>query len=204
MTHIRKINHTLAVLALACLTLTTAACSDDDNSSETPAPQEQEQEQPLTLRDMAGSYTGTFDFTAEPSELNPNPEPQTGIAVSLEVSEAGAVHFPEFPAAELVKALLGDSASEVIAMLGTVTYDATIGTPTADASKLTAALTTPDLVISLMAGALQVQIEIEAPEQLSYTKEGNLAFTLKTLRCTLGDGAPMDLVNTLKFTVQKQ
>ena len=201
MTHIRKITNTLAAVALACLTLVSTACSDDDDNN-TPAPDKQGEA--LTLQDAVGSYTGTFDFTAEPSELNPNPEPQTGIAVSLEVTEEGAIHVPEFPAAELVKTLLGDSASGVIAMLGTVTYDATIGTPTADASKLTAALTTPDLVISLMAGALKVQIAIEAPEQLSYTKEGNLTFTLKTIRFTLGDGTPTDLVNTLKFTVQKQ
>lgn len=201
MTHIRKITNTLAAVALACLTLVSAACSDDDDNN-TPAPDKQGEA--LTLQDAVGSYTGTFDFTAEPSELNPNPEPQTGIAVSLEVTEEGTLHFAEFPAATLVKALLGDSAPDVIAMLGTVTYDTTIGTPTADASKLTAALTTPDLVISLMAGALKVQIAIEAPEQLSYTKEGNLAFTLKTIRFTLGDGTPTDLVNTLKFTVQKQ
>lgn len=201
MTHIRKITNTLAAVALACLTLASAACSDDDDNN-TPAPDKQGEA--LTLQDVAGSYAGTFDFTAEPSELNPKPEPQADIAVSLEVNEKGTLHFAEFPAATLVKALLGESASGVIAMLGTVTYDATIGTPTADASKLTAALTTPDLVISLMAGALKVQIAIEAPEQLSYTKEGNLVFTLKTLRCTLGDGAPMDLVNTLTFTVQKQ
>lgn len=201
MTHIRKITNTLAAVALACLTLASAACSDDDDNN-TPAPDKQGEA--LTLQDVAGSYAGTFDFTAEPSELNPNPEPQTGIAVSLEVTEKGTLHFAEFPAATLVEALLGDAASGVIAMLGTVTYDAAIGTPTADASKLTAALTTPDLVLSLMAGALKVQIAIEAPEQLSYTKEGKLAFTLKTLRCTLGDGDPMDLVNTLTFTVQKQ
>lgn len=201
MTHIRKITNTLAAVALACLTLVSTACSDDDDNN-TPAPDKQGEA--LTLQDAVGSYTGTFDFTAEPSELNPNPEPQTGIAVSLEVTEEGTLHFAEFPAATLVKTLLGDSASGVIAMLGTVTYDATIGTPTADASKLTAALTTPDLVISLMAGALEVQIAIEAPEQLSYTKEGNLTFTLKTIRFSLGDGAPTDLVNTLKFTVQKQ
>lgn len=202
MTHIRKITNTLAAVALACLTLASAACSDDDDNN-TPAPDKQGEA--LTLQDVAGSYAGTFDFTAEPSELNPKPEPQTGIAVSLEVTEKGTLHFAEFPAATLVKALLADSASDVIAMLGTVTYDATIGTPTADASKLTAALTTPDLVISLMAGALKVQIAIEAPEQLSYTKGGgDLTFTLKTLRCTLNDEAPMDLVNTLTFTVQKQ
>lgn len=201
MTHIRKITNTLAAVALACLTLVSTACSDDDDNN-TPAPDKQEEA--LTLQDAVGSYTGTFDFTAEPSELNPNPEPQTGIAVSLEVTEEGTLHFAEFPAATLVKTLLGDSASGVIAMLGTVTYDTTIGTPTADASKLTAALTTPDLVISLMAGALKVQIAIEAPEQLSYTKEGNLTFTLKTIRFSLGDGTPTDLVNTLKFTVQKQ
>ena len=201
MTHIRKITNTLAAAALACLTLVSTACSDDDDNN-TPAPDKQGEA--LTLQDAVGSYTGTFDFTAEPSELNPNPEPQTGIAVSLEVTEEGTLHFAEFPAAELVKTLLGDSASGVIAMLGTVSYDATIGTPTADASKLTAALTTPDLVISLMAGALKVQIAIEAPEQLSYTKEGNLTFTLKTIRFSLVDGTPTDLVNTLKFTVQKQ
>lgn len=169
MTHIRKITNTLAAVALACLTLASAACSDDDDNN-TPAPDKQGEA--LTLQDVAGSYAGTFDFTAEPSELNPKPEPQTDIAVSLEVNEKGTLHFAEFPAATLVEALLGDAASGVIAMLGTVTYDAAIGTPTADASKLTAALTTPDLELSLMAGALKVQIAIEAPEQLSYTKGG--------------------------------
>lgn len=201
MTHIRKITNTLAAVALACLTLVSTACSDDDDNN-TPDPDKQGEA--LTLQNAAGSYSGTFDFTAEPSELNPNPEPQTGIAVSLEVTGEGTLHFAEFPAATLVKALLGDSASGVIAMLGTITYDATIGTPTADASKLTAALTTPDLEISLMAGAMKVQIAIKAPEQLTFTKEGTLTFTLETVNCSINGADPMSLVNTLTFTVQKQ
>ena len=117
MTHIRKITNTLAAVALACLTMTTVACSDDDDNT-TPDPDQQEQEQALTLQDLVGSYTGTFDFTAEPSALNPTPQAQNDIAVSVEVTEEGAVHFAEFPAATLVTALLGEEAAgSLIAML---------------------------------------------------------------------------------------
>lgn len=202
MTHIRKITNTLAAVALACLTLTSTACSDDDDNS-TPDPDKQEQGQTLTLQDAVGSYTGTFDFTSEPSTLNPAPQSQNDIAVSLEVTEEGAVHFAEFPAATLVTALLGEEAAgSLIDMLGTITYDATIGTPTADATKLSAALTTPALTINLMGGMMKVEITIESPEQLTYTKEGGLTFTLKTTKASI-NGEEMELVNTLTFDVKK-
>lgn len=202
MTHIRKITNTLAAVALACLTMTTVACSDDDDNA-TPNPDQQEQEQALTLQDLVGSYTGTFDFTAEPSALNPAPQAQNDIAVSVEVTEEGAVHFAEFPAATLVTALLGEEAAgSLIAMLGTITYDATIGTPTADATKLSAELTTPVLTLNLMGGIMKVEITIESPEQLIYTKEGGLTFTLKTTKATV-NGEEMELVNTLTFDVKK-
>lgn len=205
MTHMQNFANRVAAAALALLTLASVACNDDNDDKQTPAPGGEEQA--LTLASMTGSYAGTFDFTASPSDLNPDPQPQTGIAVSLEVTEEGTLHFAEFPAATLVKALLGDSASGVISMLGTITYDATIGTPTADASKLSAQLTTPQLRIDL-SGLMVVLITIESPEQLTFTKEGTLTFTLKTTKCQLGEGEsagePFDLVNTLKFTVQKQ
>lgn len=202
MTHIRKITNTLAAVALACLTMTTVACSDDDDNA-TPNPDQQEQEQDLTLQDLVGSYTGTFDFTAEPSALNPAPQSQNDIAVSVEVTEEGAVHFAEFPAATLVTALLGEEAAgSLIPMLGTIIYDATIGTPTADATKLSADLTTPVLTLNLMGGIMKVEITIESPDQLTYTKEGGLTFTLKTTKATV-NGEEMELVNTLTFDVKK-
>lgn len=188
----------IAIATLACCTLATVSCDKKDKKESDPK---------LTLQNVTGQYAGTFDFTPAPSDINPDPQPETGIDIAFEVTESGAVHFPEFPAAELVKALLGDGADALIPMLGTISYDATIGTPSADASKLSAALATPVLRIDL-SGMMIVLITIEAPEQLVYTKEGKVTFTLKTTKCQLGEGEtagePFDLVNTLTFTATKK
>lgn len=180
-----------ALLASALLT----ACSDDDDAAA------------LTLADLTGSYAGTFDFAPSPSDLNPEPAPEQGVAVELQV-ENGRVIFPEFPAATLVKALVGEEgAAGLVPMLGTISYEATISTPTADAAVLTAALDTPVLRLDV-GGVLVVLITIESPDELRYTKEGTLTFTLKTTQCQLGEGesagSPFDLVNELKFTVAKR
>ena len=195
----KKFTNSLAAVALACLALVSTACDKDDNDDDKGSA--------LTLQEMVGTYSGTFDFTPSPSSINPEPQPETGIAVSFEVTDQGTVHFPEFPAATLVKALLGEEgAAMLLPLLGTITYDVTIGTPTADDSKLSAALTTPQLKISIP--PMPVLITIEAPDQLTYTKEGEIKFTLKTVKCQLGEGEsagePIDLVNTLEFTAQKQ
>lgn len=195
----KKFTNSLAAVALACLALVSTACDKDDNDDDKGSA--------LTLQEMVGTYSGTFDFTPSPSSINPEPQPETGIAVSFEVTDQGTVHFPEFPAATLVKALLGEEgAAMLLPLLGTITYDVTIGTPTADDSKLSAALTTPQLKISIP--PMPVLITIEAPDQLTYTKEGEIKFTLKTVKCQLGEGEsagePIDLVITLEFTAQKQ
>ena len=195
----KKFTNSLAAVALACLALVSTACDKDDNDDDKGSA--------LTLQEMVGTYSGTFDFTPSSSDINPDPQPETGIDVSFEVTDQGTVHFPEFPAATLVKALLGDqAASALIPMLGTITYDVTIGTPTADDSKLSAALTTPQLKISIP--SMPVLITIEAPEQLVYASDGSVQFTLKTTKCQLGEGEsagePFDLVNELEFTAQKQ
>lgn len=195
----KKFTNSLAAVALACLALVSTACDKDDNDDDKGSA--------LTLQEMVGTYSGTFDFTPSPSSINPEPQPETGIDVSFEVTDQGTVHFPEFPAATLVKALLGEEgAAMLLPLLGTITYDVTIGTPTADDSKLSAALTTPQLKISIP--SMPVLITIEAPDQLTYTKEGEIKFTLKTVKCQLGEGEsagePFDLVNELEFTAQKQ
>ncbi|MCM1301099.1 MAG: DUF4840 domain-containing protein [Alistipes senegalensis] len=184
------------VLAAALLsTLTFAACSDDDDA------------QTLTLADLTGSYAGTFDFMPSPSDLNPDPKPEQGVAVDLKV-EDGKVVIPEFPAATLIKALVGEeSAAGLVSMLGAISYEAAIGTPAADDAALTAKLTTPVLRLDV-GGVLVVLIAIESPDDLRYTKNGTLTFTLKTTQCQLGEGeeagAPFGLVNELKFTVAKK
>ena len=195
----KKFTNSLAAVALACLALVATACDKDDNDDDKGTA--------LTLQEMVGAYSGTFDFTPSPSSINPDPQPETGIAVSFEVTDQGSVHFPEFPAATLVKALLGEEgASSLLPLLGTISYDVTIGAPTADDSKLSAALTTPQLRISIP--SMPVLITIEATDQLTYTKAGEIKFTLKTVKCQLGEGEsagePFDLVNTLEFTAKKQ
>lgn len=194
----KKFTNSLAAVALASLALVSTACDKDDDDKDSA----------LTLQEMVGTYSGSFDFTPSPSDINPDPQPETGIAVSFEVTDQGTVHFPEFPAATLVKALLGEEgASSLLPLLGTISYDVTIGTPASDDSKLSAALTTPQLRIDL-SGMMVVLITIEAPDQLTYTKAGEIKFTLKTVKCQLGEGesagAPFDLVNTLEFTAKKQ
>lgn len=181
-----------ALLASALFT----ACNDDDDAAA------------LTAADLTGTYAGTFDFTPSPSDLNPEPAPETGVAVELKV-ENGKVVFPEFPAATLVKALVGEEgAAGLVPMLGTISYEATIDTQAADADALVATLDTPVLRLNIGSGALVVLITIESPDELRYTKEGTLTFTLKTTQCQLGEGdtagSPFDLVNELKFTVAKR
>jgi len=184
------------VLAATLLsTLLFAACSDDDDP------------QTLMLADLTGSYAGTFDFTPSPSDLNPAPKPEKGIAIELKI-ENGKVVIPEFPASTLIKALVGEEAGAGLgAMLGAISYEATIGTPTADNTVLTAKLTTPVLRLDV-GGVLIVLISIASPDALRYEKNGALTFTLKTTQCQLGEGEtagePFQLENELKFKVTKK
>lgn len=191
----KKIFKKTLVAATLLSTAFFAACSDDN---EAPA---------LTLADLTGAYAGTFDFAPSPSDLNPDPKPEQGIAIELNV-ENGKVVFPVFPAGTIIEALVGEEgAEELVAMLGTISYEAPIGTPTADAELLTATLMTPVLRLDV-GGVLIVSITIESPDELRYDKSGVLVFTLKTTQCQLGEGdragTPFDLVNELKFTVSKK
>ncbi len=182
------------VLAATLLsTLLFAACSDDDD------------DRALTLADLTGSYSGTFDFTPSPSDLNPAPKPETNVAIELKI-ENGKVVIPEFPASTLIKALVGEEqAGGLISMLGAISYEATIGTPTADNIALTAPLTTPALSIILRSGEELAKIQIESPNALRYEKSGALTFTLKTTELQMSSAErPVPLVNELKFTVAKQ
>lgn len=161
----------------------------------------------LALSDLSGTYAGTFDFTPSPSDINPSPLPEQGVAVSLRVDD-GRIVFPEFPAATLVKALLGEEgAAGLIPMLGTIAYEAAIEPTASDAATLEASLATPVLRIDL-GGVLAVLITIDSPDPMRYAADGSLRFTLRTTRCQLGEGdmagAPFDLENTLRFDVKKQ
>lgn len=195
MKHLCRLTATaLCLLATALFT----ACGNS-NKKESPTP--------LSLSDMAGEYAGTFDFTPSPSSLNPSPEAQNGVEVSLRV-EDGRIVIPRFPASTLVTALLGEEqAAQLLTMLGDISYEVEIGTPTADDTQLTAALTAPQLRIDL-AGVLVVLIDIEAPAKMTFTRSGTLAFTLRTTRCQLGEGAsagePFELVNELKFKLTRK
>ncbi len=182
--------------AMLLATLFCAACGSDDDTP-----------QPLTLADAAGSYAGTFDFTPSPSDLNPAPQPERGVAVELRIEE-GRLCFDAFPTATLVRALVGaESAEGLLPLLGTVAYEAPIGAPTADVSQLQASLETPVLRLDV-GGVLVVRITIEAPEKLRYTADGNLTCTLRTTLCQLGEGdeagEPLPLVNELSFRVAKR
>lgn len=195
MKHLCRLTATaLCLLATALFT----ACGNS-NKKESPTP--------LSLSDMAGEYAGTFDFTPSPSSLNPSPEAQNGVEVSLRV-EDGRIVIPRFPASTLVTALLGEEqAGQLLTMLGDISYEVEIGTPTADDTQLTATLTAPQLRIDL-AGVLVVLIDIEAPAKMTFTRSGTLAFTLRTTRCQLGEGAsagePFELVNELKFKLTRK
>lgn len=196
MKHLCRI--TAAALCLLAAALFTACSSDDDKKGAST---------PLTLADMAGEYAGTFDFTPSPSSINPSPEAQNDVAVTLRVEE-GRIVIPRFPASTLVTTLLGEEQAEpLLPLLGDITYEVEIGTPTADATKLSAALTTPTLRIDL-GGILVVLIDIEAPGEMTCTRSGALTFTLKTTRCQLGEGAsagePFELVNELKFELTRK
>lgn len=195
MKHLCRLTATaLCLLATALFT----ACGNS-NKKESPTP--------LSLSDMAGEYAGTFDFTPSPSSLNPSPEAQNGVEVSLRV-EDGRIVIPRYPASTLVTALLGEEqAAQLLTMLGDISYEVEIGTPTADDTQLSAALTAPQLRIDL-AGVLVVLIDIEAPAKMTFTRSGTLAFTLRTTRCQLGEGAsagePFELVNELKFKLTRK
>ena len=195
MKHLCRLTATaLCLLATALFT----ACGNS-NKKESPTP--------LSLSDMTGEYAGTFDFTPSPSSLNPSPEAQNGVEVSLRV-EDGRIVIPRFPASTLVTALLGEEqAAQLLTMLGDISYEVEIGPPTADDTQLSAALTAPQLRIDL-AGVLVVLIDIEAPAKMTFTRSGTLAFTLRTTRCQLGEGAsagePFELVNELKFKLTRK
>ena len=195
MKHLCRLTATaLCLLATALFT----ACGNS-NKKESPTP--------LSLSDMTGEYAGTFDFTPSPSSLNPSPEAQNGVEVSLRV-EDGRIVIPRFPASTLVTALLGEEqAAQLLTMLGDISYEVEIGTPTADDTQLSAALTAPQLRIDL-AGVLVVLIDIEAPAKMTFTRSGTLAFTLRTTLCQLGEGAsagePFELVNELKFKLTRK
>ena len=187
----------IAALAAACATgLFFCACNDDNDTKK-----------PLTIADLNGSYTGTFDFTPSPSDINPDPSVEKGIPVTFEVKN-GSVFFPEFPAATLIKALVGEEAGEQLAAtIGKITYEAPIVDAESDQRQLAAKLETPKLRIDV-GGALVVLISIDSPGRLTYTNEGALRFTLRTTECQLGEGEaagdPFDLVNELVFDVTKQ
>ena len=193
--------HLCRLTATALCLLATAlfpACGNS-NKKESPTP--------LSLSHMTGEYAGTFDYTPSPSSLNPSPEAQNGVEVSLRV-EDGRIVIPRFPASTLVTALLGEEqAAQLLTMLGDISYEVEIGTPTADDTQLSAALTAPQLRIDL-AGVLVVLIDIEAPAKMTFTRSGTLAFTLRTTRCQLGEGAsagePFELVNELKFKLTRK
>lgn len=187
----------LSAALLPAALLTACDSDNDDNTAPTEA---------LTISDLTGTYAGTFDFTPVPSDLNPDPAPENGVAVELQV-EDGQVIFPDFPAPTLIKALVGEEgAAGLVPMLGTITYTATLDTPTADSEMLTSKLIAPVLRLDV-GGVLVVLITIEAPGELRYVKDGTLTFTLKTTKCQLGEGEsagePFDLVNELNFTVSK-
>lgn len=187
----------MTLLAATLLSAALFTACDDDEKAPAKA---------LSLDDLTGSYVGTFDFTPSPSDLNPDPAPENGVAVALKV-ENGEVIFPEFPAQTLVKTLVGEEgAAGLIPMLGTITYSAAIAAPTSDSETLRAKLSTPVLRLDV-GGVLVVLITIESPDELRYAKDGTLTFTLKTTHCQLGEGeaagAPFDLENELRFTVSK-
>lgn len=193
--------HLCRLTATALCLLATALFTACGNSNK------KESQTPLSLSDMTGEYAGTFDFTPSPSSLNPSPEAQNGVEVSLRV-EDGRIVIPRFPASTLVTALLGEEqAAQLLTMLGDISYEVEIGTPTADDTQLSAALTAPQLRIDL-AGVLVVLIDIEAPAKMTFTRSGTLAFTLRTTRCQLGEGAsagePFELVNELKFKLTRK
>ena len=79
MKHLCRLTATaLCLLATALFT----ACGNS-NKKESPTP--------LSLSDMTGEYAGTFDFTPSPSSLNPSPEAQNGVEVSLRVEDGRIV-----------------------------------------------------------------------------------------------------------------
>ncbi len=188
----------IAVLAAACTAASVfCACNDDDNTKNSS----------LTIADLEGSYAGTFDFTPSPSDINPDPSVEKEVPVTFEVKN-GNVFFPEFPAATLIKALLGEEAgSQLAETIGTISYEAPITGATADERQLTAELETPTLRIDI-GGILVVLISIDAPDRLTYTQEGSLRFTLCTTECQLGEGEtagdPFKLANELVFDVKKR
>ena len=195
----QKFTNRLAAVALACLAFASVSCDKDDDD---------EKSSDLTIQEMVGDYTGTFDFIPSPSSINPDPQPESDLNVSFEVTDQGTIHFAAFPAASLVKSLLGEQGSAaLIPMLGTITYDAEIETLSANASQLSATLTTPQLRIDIP-DVMVVLITIVSPGQLTYTKAGEIKFTLKTVKYQLGEGEtagkPSDLVNELEFTAKKQ
>lgn len=196
MKHLYRLTATaLCLLAAALFT----ACSNDDNDTKEPAAD-------LTLPEIEGQYEGTFDFIPTPSSINPSPEAQNDIAISLRV-EDGRIVIPQFPAAQLVTALMGEErAEQLLPLLGTISYELGIGTPTANETQLSAALTAPELRIDML-GIISVVIDIEAPGQMTCTRSGALAFTLKTTHVQMdatGGSEPVEMINELKFELTRK
>jgi len=193
----KRFFNTMVLAAALLATAFIAACDDDDDDKR------------LRMRDVRGEYAGTFDFVPTPGSLNPAPTPETDVAVALKVVDDKIV-IPDFPAATLVKAILGEeAAAALIPQLGTVAYTAKIKDPISDTETYSASLDTPELRIEI--GTTEktvVRIDIEAPTRMVYAKNGKLTFTLKTTKCQIGEGAtagaPFDLVNTLTFDVMKK
>lgn len=154
---------------------------------------------------MAGQYAGTFNFiptSFSSGNLNENSRPEIGLAVSFEVTPDGVLHFPNFPIEPLVEAILGEEASEeVLAQIGTISYDANLVRISSDGTLLSASLTTPVLRINIGTEAV---ITIESPKPLTFSKQGMLQFSLKAVKYWTDNTEASTRNDEWRFTAQKQ
>ena len=196
MIQIRTFTHRLAVSVLTLFTLASAACDKNEDS---------EPELELSLQGMAGQYAGTFNFiptSFSSGNLNENSRPEIGLAVSFEVTPDGVLHFPNFPIEPLVEAILGEEASEeVLAQIGTISYDANLVRISSDGTPLSASLTTPVLRINIGTEAV---ITIESPKPLTFSKQGMLQFSLKAVKYWTDNTEASTRNDEWRFTAQKQ